>query len=60
MEGGLRRMISFSFPSGKIITGFEPVVFAKTENPAWRSIEVSILVTLDFPRAPVIQIRKGI
>ena len=53
-------MIFFSFPSGKIITGFEPVVFAKTENPAWRSIEVSILVTLDFPRAPVIQIRKGI
>ncbi len=53
-------MISFSFPSEKIITGFEPVVFAKTENPAWLSIEASSLATLDFPRAPVIQIRKGI
>jgi len=59
MEGFPRRLISFSSPSGKIRTGFEPVVLARTLNPASLRTAAMSLVTLDFPLVPVMQILSG-
>jgi len=59
MEGFPRRLISFSSASGKIRTGFEPVVLARTLNPASRRMAAMSLVTLDFPLVPVMQILSG-
>jgi hypothetical protein len=59
MDGEPLRSISCSSPSGKVMTGFEPVVLARTVKPASFSNEVMSLATLDLPRVPVTQILKG-
>jgi hypothetical protein len=53
-------MISLSVPSGSVKTGFAPVVRASTDIPDPRKAAAIRRVTLDFPRVPVTQIRKGI
>jgi hypothetical protein len=59
MDGEPRRRISLSFPSGKMMTGFEPVVLANTVKPASLRQAAMSLATLDFPLVPVTQILKG-
>ena len=58
-DAGPGRSISRSRPSGKIRTGFEPVVLAKTARPEARRAAATWRVTADFPRVPVTQIRRG-
>ena len=60
IEGEPLRLISFSSPSGKMMTGFEPVVLASTAKPASLNEAAMSLVTLDFPLVPVTQILRGI
>ena len=58
-EAGPDRKISCSVPSGKIRTGFEPVVLARTAAPEARNPAAIRRVTLDLPRVPVTAMRRG-